>query len=111
MTTAVPILPVADVDLSLTWWRRLGFTEAFRHQFEPDFPRFVGVERDGCFLYLSEHRGDADGPGLVYLWVDDVDAVAAEFGTAVDEMPWARDTEICDPDGNRVRVATRRDPG
>ena len=105
MTTVVPILAVADVDGALTWWRRLGFTEQFRHQFEPGFPRFVGIERDECLVYLSEHRGDAAGPGLVYLWVDDVDAVAQEFGATIDEMPWARDCEISDPDGNRVRAA------
>ena len=106
MTTAVPILAVADVDHALLWWRRLGFTESFRHQFESDLPRFVGIERDACQVYLSEHQGDAAGPGLIYLWVADVDAVALEFGATVDEMPWARDFEISDPDGNRVRVAT-----
>lgn len=106
MTTAVPILAVSNVDASLAWWRRLGFTETFRHQFGPDFPRFVGLERDDCSIYLSEHRGDAPGPALIYLWVDDVDAVAAEFGVTVEDMPWARDTEITDPDGNRVRVAS-----
>ncbi|SMC87940.1 MULTISPECIES: glyoxalase superfamily protein [Micrococcales] len=106
MTTVVPILPVADADNALSWWRRLGFVESFRHQFETDFPRFVGIERDGCQIYLSEHQGDASGPGLIYLWVSDVDAVAAEFGAAVEDMPWARDCEISDPDGNRVRVAT-----
>ena len=106
MTQAVPILRVADVDLSLRWWSRLGFAEEFRHQFEPGFPRFVGLLREECRVYLSEHTGDAAGPGLIYLWVSDVDVVAAEFGVAVEEMPWARDCEITDPDGNRVRVAT-----
>ena len=44
---AVPILRVADVDVSLPWWARLGFVEEFRHVFEPGFPRFVAVVRDG----------------------------------------------------------------
>lgn len=105
MTSVVPILRVSDVDRALIWWQRLGFTEEFRHQFEPEFPRFVGIELDECRVYLSEHEGDAAGPGLVYLWVTDVDEVAAEFGAEVEEMPWARDFEIADPDGNRVRVA------
>lgn len=103
---AMPILRVTDVDRSLAWWRRLGFVAEFRHQFEADQPRFVGIEREGCVIYLSEHRGDAAGPGLVYLWVPDVDEVATEFDVPVDEMPWARDCEIVDPDGNRVRAAT-----
>lgn len=109
MSLAVPILLVADVDAALPWWQRLGFSEEFRHQFEPGFPRFVGLERDDARIYLSEHKGDAAGPGLVYLWVDDVDTVAREFGVTIDEMPWARDCEISDPDGNRVRVAEPRD--
>jgi catechol 2,3-dioxygenase-like lactoylglutathione lyase family enzyme len=106
MTTAVPILRVSDVDRSLSWWARLGFSEEFRHQFEPGLPRFVGIRRDECRIYLSEHQGDAPGPGLVYLWVPDVDAAAAEFGVPIEEMPWARDCEVIDPDGNRVRAAT-----
>jgi catechol 2,3-dioxygenase-like lactoylglutathione lyase family enzyme len=107
MTTAVPILRVTDVDQALPWWGRLGFNEEFRHQFEAGLPRFVGIRRDDCLIYLSEHRGDASGPGLIYLWVADVDDVATEFGATIDEMPWARDCEITDPDGNRVRAATR----
>lgn len=106
MAIAVPILRVADVDVSLPWWARLGFVEEFRHVFEPGFPRFVGVVRDGCRVYLSEHMGDAPGPSLVYLWVPDVDAIAADLGVEVEDNPWARDCEVVDPDGNRVRVAT-----
>lgn len=109
MTTAVPILRVRDVDRSLPWWSRLGFVEEFRHVFEPGMPRFLGLQRDGCRVYLSEHEGDAPGPALVYLWVPDVDAVAAEFDVPVESMPWARDCEVVDPDGNRVRVATAPD--
>lgn len=109
MTEAVPILRVADVSRSLPWWSRLGFAEEFRHQFGEGLPHFVGLRRDDCRIYLSEHTGDAPGPALVYLWVADVDAVAGEFGVDVDEMPWARDCEVTDPDGNRIRVATRRE--
>lgn len=110
MTTAVPILRVTDVERSLGWWGRLDFAEDFRHQFEAGLPRFVGIRRDDCLIYLSEHQGDASGPGLIYLWVDDVDAVAEEFGATIDDMPWARDCEITDPDGNRVRAGTRTQP-
>ncbi len=102
----VPILRVADVDASLPWWGRLGFVEEFRHVFEPGLPRFVGIVRDACRIYLSEHTGDAQGPSLVYLWVPDVDVIAADLGVEVETMDWARDCEVTDPDGNRVRVAT-----
>jgi catechol 2,3-dioxygenase-like lactoylglutathione lyase family enzyme len=110
MTTAVPILRVADVDQALPWWRRLGFIEVFRHQFEARLPRFVGIRRDDCLIYLSEHPGDASGPSLIYLWIADIDEVAAEFGATVTEMPWARDCEITDPDGNRIRAASATQP-
>jgi catechol 2,3-dioxygenase-like lactoylglutathione lyase family enzyme len=103
--TVVPILRVRDADRSLTWWARLGFVEEFRHQLEGTIPRFVGIRRGECRVYLSEHAGDAHAPGLVYLWVDDVDRIAADFGVPVEEMPWARYCEVTDPDGNRVRVA------
>jgi hypothetical protein len=33
----------------------------------------------------------------------------AELGAEVEEAPWAREIEIRDPDGNRLRVATPKD--
>jgi hypothetical protein len=33
---------------------------------------------------------------------------AGEFGAEVEEAPWAREIEIRDPDGSKVRVATPR---
>jgi hypothetical protein len=42
----------------------------------------------------------------VYLYVDDVDSVAAEFGVEIIEQPWAREISLTDPDGNRLRVGT-----
>ena len=105
-TDAIPVLHVADAQAAAEWYRRLGFVVEFEHRFEPDFPAYVGVRREGAQLHLSEHAGDAPPHTLVYLWVEDVDAVAAEFGAAVDEQPWAREVSLSDPDGNRLRVAT-----
>jgi hypothetical protein len=46
---------------------------------------------------------------LIHLYVDDIDTVAAEFGLTVDENGLAgRECHLVDPDGNRLRVATRR---
>lgn len=108
-TLAAPVLRITDLDRALVWWARLGFVEEFRHQFEPGLPWYVGIIREGSLVHLSQHTGDAAGPTLIYLWVEDVDAVAAEFGVTVQDMPWARDCEIVDPDGNRIRVATPLD--
>lgn len=95
---------VADADAVLGWYRRLGFEEIGRHQFEPGFPWYVFVRRGGVHLHLSEHTGDAPHRSLAYFYVDDLDAVAAEFGVAIDEQEWGRDLELTDPDGNRIRV-------
>jgi hypothetical protein len=72
------------------------------------FPWFVSVARPNVRLYLSEHEGDAPRGSLIHLYVDDIDAVSAEFGIPVDEEGRAgRECDIEDPDGNRLRIATR----
>jgi Glyoxalase superfamily protein len=102
----VPILRVVDAAVAVGWYARLGFTKEWEHRFEPGMPAFVSVARGPVRLFLSEHLGDARPGTLVYLWVEDVDAVAAEFGVTVDQAPWAREVELRDPDGNRLRVGT-----
>jgi hypothetical protein len=60
-------------------------------------------------LYLSEHTGDAPPNSLIHLYVNNVDAVSQEFGIPVDEEGLAgRECDLADPDGNRLRIATRR---
>jgi catechol 2,3-dioxygenase-like lactoylglutathione lyase family enzyme len=104
-TDVVPILRVTDAAASVRWYRRLGFEQVFEHRFEPHLPAYVGIRRDGAQIHLSEHTGDANPHGLVYVWVDDVDSLAAAFHVAVSEAPWAREIQLVDPDGNRLRVA------
>jgi catechol 2,3-dioxygenase-like lactoylglutathione lyase family enzyme len=103
----VPIFRVRDAAAALPWYERLGFVHVSSHRFEPGLPVYMTIRRGDVHLFLSEHTGDAHPFGLAYLWVDDVDAVATEFGTAVEDNPWARDTELTDPDGNRLRVGQR----
>jgi catechol 2,3-dioxygenase-like lactoylglutathione lyase family enzyme len=106
---AIPILRVEDAAAALPWYERLGFVKQWEHQFEPGFPLFVEVARGQVRLFLSEHKGDAHPDGVIYLRVRDVDAVAAEFGVASEEMEWgAREIELRDPDGNRLRIGTPR---
>lgn len=103
------MLRVDDADRAVAWYARLGFREEWRHQFEPSFPWFVSVARGPVRLYLSEHDGDARPNTLIHLYVDDIDAVSEEFDVAVDEEGLAgRECRLEDPDGNRLRVATRR---
>ncbi|WP_282784594.1 MULTISPECIES: glyoxalase superfamily protein [unclassified Nocardia] len=105
----VPILRVADAATAVRWYERLGFTQRWEHRFEPGLPAFVEVARGDMRLFLSEHTGDARPDTLVYLSVRDVDAVAAEFEVAVEDAPWAREIELRDPDGNRLRIGTPAD--
>lgn len=105
----VPVLRVADASVAVRWYARLGFAQEWEHRFEPGFPAFVEIVRGTIRLFLSEHTGDARPDTLVYLRVRDVDAIAAEFGTTVEEAPWAREIELRDPDGNRLRVGTPKD--
>ena len=105
----VPVLRVEDAARAVAWYSRLGFAKEWEHQFEPGFPWFVSVARGNVRLYLSEHKGDARPDTLVHLYVEDVDAVSAEFGIGVDEEgPAGRECDLVDRDGNRLRVATRR---
>ena len=101
----IPILRVADAT-AVAWYGRLGFTKEWEHRFEPGLPAFVSVARGSMRLFLSAHYGDARPDTLIYLRVGDIDAVAAEFGVAVEEAPWAREVELRDPDGNRLRIGT-----
>jgi hypothetical protein len=78
-------------------------------KFEPGFPWFVSVARGNVRLYLSEHKGDARPNTLIHLYFTDIDTVAQEFGVPIDEEGLAgRECTLEDPDGNRLRVATRR---
>jgi len=102
---AIPILHVSDAARAVEWYRRLGYAEEWTHRFEPGMPAFVSLARDGAArLFLSEHRGDASPDTLVYLRVEDVDAVAKEFDAEIVDQPWAREVHVQDPDGNRLRI-------
>lgn len=105
----MPVLRADDADRAVAWYKRLGFEEEWRHQFEPGFPWFLSVARGRMRLYLSEHKGDARPDTLIHIYINDVDAVAEEFGVPVDEEGLAgRECALVDPDGNRLRIATRR---
>src|SRR3954447_11596476 len=83
----IPVLHVDDATTAIGWYARLGFVEEWTHRFEPGFPAFVSVRRGksgpGVRLFLSEHGGDAQPAGTVYLRVTDVRPIAEVFEAAI----------------------------
>ena len=102
---AVPILRLADADVAVKWYERLGFAKQWEHRFDPDCPAFVSIACGETRLFLSEHRGDARPDTLVQLYVSDVDAVVAEFGRPDGDPPYGCELELRDLDGNRLRIS------
>jgi len=99
----VPVFRVKDANTSAAFYRQIGFELTGMHQFEPNFPYYAFLRRGEIWLHLSEHRGDAPKKSLAYFWVHDIDDIAATLGLEVEQAPWAREIEIVDPDGNRIR--------
>jgi catechol 2,3-dioxygenase-like lactoylglutathione lyase family enzyme len=115
MNSIVPTLRTRDYETAKKFYvDGLGFRVDFEWRHAPGFPVFAQVSRAGMRLYLTEHEGDCDGPGLVYFYVQDVDAWQAEFlnrGVVAEsppiDQPWGnRELHLRDPDGNRLRVCS-----
>lgn len=100
----VPIFRVRDASVSQPWYERLGFEVTGVHRFEPHFPAYMFLNRDGVLLHLSEHKGDAPKKSLAYFYVDNLEEIATEFGAAIEEAPWGSECFLTDPDGNRLRL-------
>jgi catechol 2,3-dioxygenase-like lactoylglutathione lyase family enzyme len=116
MQRVMPTLRIIDYARSKAFYvEGLGFQIDWEHRFEPHFPVFMQVSRDGMAFFLTEHKGDCPVGGLLHLYVPDVDAWHAEFqgrGIPIHEppnesLPGLRDMTVVDPDGNKLRVCTR----
>jgi len=88
--------------------RTSAFSKSQHTGFAPGLPAFVTVAQGSVRLFLSEHTGDARPDTLIYLRVRDVDVIAAEFGLQPEDEPWAREIQLRDPDGNRLRIGSPR---
>ena len=104
----VPIFRVKNGKETAKWYARLGFEIEGEHRFAPGLPLYLFLRRGGVALHLSEHKGDARSGTLVYFYVDDVDTIAAEFDSKIEDQPWAREVQLTDPDGNRLRIGERK---
>jgi catechol 2,3-dioxygenase-like lactoylglutathione lyase family enzyme len=103
----VPIFRVVDALAASAWYERVGFAVIGEHRFAPDLPLYLFLRRGDVHLHLSEHTGDAPPGSVAYFYVEDVDAIATEFGVRPERQPWdVREIELTDPDGNRLRIGT-----
>jgi uncharacterized glyoxalase superfamily protein PhnB len=117
---AIPVLHVSSSAAAEEFYcNRLGFREKFAYRIDeprPD-PCYMGLTRDGAELHVSSFSGDGVSGGVVYLLVEDVDALHTELvskGVAIDLEPtdqtWGnREMYVKDPDGNSIRFV--RDGG
>jgi catechol 2,3-dioxygenase-like lactoylglutathione lyase family enzyme len=118
---AIPILPARDLDATSAFYARLRFRELGR------WPDYLIVGRDGLELHFfacPEIDPETSIAGC-YLRVEDADALHAEFAAA-GLPPWEsgfpclskvevtdygmREFAAGDPDGNLLRVGSRRPP-
>lgn len=114
MRGLAPVLLVSDVQKAAAYFRdALGFAIP---QIWGDPPRFTIANRDGLQVMLNQvesgdvfsPNGDYDGRYDIYFWVQDADALHAEFsgkGADVvcapsDEPYMMREFSVRDPDGH-----------
>lgn len=107
-----PVFPVKDLQRALDHYRSLGFSVRPYHDGGYGF-----ADRDGIGLHLSlktDHEPQA-GPGEAYLYVEDADALAAEWSRAgvggrtlkVRKTPYGyREGVHVDPDDNVIRFGS-----
>ncbi|PYS76197.1 MAG: hypothetical protein DMF66_16015 [Acidobacteria bacterium] len=111
---AIPVLHVSSSAAAEEFYcDRLGFSRQFAHRLdeaEPD-PCYMGLTRDGVRLHASSFPGDGVSGGVVFLLVEDVDALHEELvakGVPIDTGPidqtWGkREMYVKDADGNSIR--------
>ena len=111
---AIPVLHVsASAAAEEFYCRRLGFTPSFAYRpaaGNPD-PCYMGLTRDSVCLHVSSFSGDGVSGGVVYILVDDVDALHAELVSrnvpielSPTDQSWGnREMYVRDADGNSIR--------
>jgi catechol 2,3-dioxygenase-like lactoylglutathione lyase family enzyme len=113
MQRAVPMLHIESYEEAKAYYVDwLGFRIDWEFRFEPTFPVYMQVSRDGLVLHLSEHKGDNHGGVKCHVDVDDLDALIAEwksrrpgFTQVVEIMPWnAKHLSLKDPFGNELGI-------
>lgn len=113
---AIPVMHVGSSQVSEEFYcRGLGFQiESINRDPQSADPSYLSLVRGGARLHLSSFCDDGVPGSLVYLQVDDVDALYAEFQARhvpIDLPPtnqtWGnREMFVRDPDRNKIVFVT-----
>jgi len=120
---AFPVIYATNVNATVGFWERLGFTRFFQLPAEGD-PGYVGLRRDRTEVAVTAQEWALDQYGLtlgngprfeMFVYIDDVDQLIEALradGVAVlhepADMPWGeRIASVADPDGNPVSLANQ----
>ena len=80
LSAPVPLLRMFDRAAAYDFYREyLGFTVEWEHRFEPDLPLYARIRRDDLVIDLTEHYGDGTPGTVLWVPVDDVDALQREL--------------------------------
>ena len=113
--TLTAILPCNDLDASEAFYARLGFLQPEEEKGAHDGYRMLS-NGEGGFLHLTDAVEDWLVPGRnpfgLYLYIEDVDGMAARFGgeiighiKAPTAKPWGMyEFALSDPDQTLVRI-------
>jgi uncharacterized glyoxalase superfamily protein PhnB len=114
---AIPVLHVAESRRAEKFYcESLGFRQDFAYRPDGgDDPCYMGLVRDNVELHVSSFRGDGVIGSVVFIGVEDVDALHAELvekGVAIALHPtdqtWGnREMYVNDLDGNDLRFVHR----
>ena len=116
----VAMLPCNDLDASEAFYNRLGFSRVRGDGPPPEWESNYRILTDGKGgeLHLTDSVEDWLVPGRnpfgLYLYTEDVDALAAEFANELvckkgpEDKPWSTyEFALSDPDQTLVRVGRR----
>jgi hypothetical protein len=113
MQRTVPILHIEDYEDAKAYYIDwLGFRIDWEFRFEPTFPVYMQISRDGLVFHLSQHKGDNPGGVMCHVDVDDLDALVTEWkvrrpdsALEVEIMQWnAMHLTLKDPFGNTLGI-------
>jgi len=108
----IPILRMFDEAKAREFYLDfLGFRVEFEHRFDEDLPLYLGLNRDGLQIHLSEHHGDASPGTTLFVPMLNIENFRDELLTkrygygrpGIVEQGWGKVMEVYDPFGNRIR--------